>query len=221
MSFWDWSSSASGNATSSGVNIGENCPAGNMNNWGRTIMAQIRAVFSQALAPFLGASTLADARTALGVQEANARLAALSGLSGGANTLPYSTGVNSMGQTPLTAFARSLLDDGDASTARTTLGVAEITFASNSNGSVISINIGGTVYKLQWGTFTASARAQTSRTFPSAYSGTPVVIAGGASSLDTGAENNFPEVYSASTTGFVVISSRNEPTTTRWIAIGV
>lgn len=46
----------------------------------------------------------------------------LSGIVGANNTMPYFTGVGTMGRTPLTAFARSLLDDANAGAMLTTLG---------------------------------------------------------------------------------------------------
>lgn len=203
------------------MNIGEGCPAGNVNNWGRTIMAQLRAVFSQALSGFFSASTVEDARTALGAQPLHPRLTSLAGLAGGANMLAYGSGVNSMAQTALTAFARSLLDDNDAAAARSTLGVAEITAGSNGNGSWIAVNIGGSIYRLQWGTFTASANTITSRTFPVAYSGTPAVVVSGTETADPSAQDNNPAVFSVSSSGFSVASARDSSVTTRWIAIGL
>jgi hypothetical protein len=41
--FLDWSTTASDNTDIGGLNINEGCPAANMNNMGRTIMAQARA----------------------------------------------------------------------------------------------------------------------------------------------------------------------------------
>lgn len=61
--------------------------------------------------------------TALGTkQPLAAPLTALSSLATGADKMPYYNGVNTAAETPLTPFARTLLDDADAATAMTTLG---------------------------------------------------------------------------------------------------
>jgi Collagen triple helix repeat (20 copies) len=59
-------------------------------------------------------------------QPLDATLTALAGLATGANQLPYATGTDTFTQTTLTAFARTLLDDADAATARATLGVTAL-----------------------------------------------------------------------------------------------
>ena len=57
-------------------------------------------------------------------QDASAKLSALAGLSWSVDKLIYLTGAYAVATSALTAFARTLLDDADASTALSTLGVS-------------------------------------------------------------------------------------------------
>jgi hypothetical protein len=75
-----------------------------------------------------GASTAANARTNLGlaigtdVQAYNGSLQSISGLTVVTDRILYTTATNTYAATALTPFGRTLLDDGDAATARSTLG---------------------------------------------------------------------------------------------------
>ena len=66
---------------------------------------------------------LAVAFGAGGAQPYDPELAALASVVSSADMVPYFTGSQTANLTPLTPFARSLLDDADAATMRTTLGV--------------------------------------------------------------------------------------------------
>jgi len=71
-----------------------------------------------------GATTASGARTNLGAQTANAALSSISGLTTSADRMIYTTASDVYATTALTPFARTVLDDADASTALTTLGVS-------------------------------------------------------------------------------------------------
>jgi hypothetical protein len=76
-----------------------------------------------------GSTTASDARTALGLQIGvntqayDVGLESISGLTTAANKMIYTTASDTYAVTDLTAFARTILDDADADTVRTTLGL--------------------------------------------------------------------------------------------------
>ncbi len=71
------------------------------------------------------------------VQAYDATLAGLASLTTSANQTIYSTGANTFAMTTLSSFGMSLIDDADASTARTTLGLSG--FSSDGTNMTISM----------------------------------------------------------------------------------
>ncbi len=75
-------------------------------------------------------------------QPLDATLTALAAMATAANQLIYATGSDTFATTALTAFARTLLDDADAATARATLG-AQATLVANDSGVKTALNASG------------------------------------------------------------------------------
>lgn len=96
-----------------------------------------------------GAATTSGARTNLGVaigtdvQAYSDVLADFAGLTQAANKLPYFDSSTTAATTDLSSFGRSLIDDADASTARTTLGLGTMSTQAANNVAITGGTIDG------------------------------------------------------------------------------
>lgn len=79
-------------------------------------------------------------------QGLDAELTAIAGLTSAADRLPYFTGSGSASLATFTSFGRSLVDDADAATARTTLGLGTMSVQDASNVNITGGAIDGITF---------------------------------------------------------------------------
>jgi len=91
------------------------------NAFGRGLLPLASAA---AVRSYIGAGTSSFSGSYTALSSIPASIDAIDGLTPAADRIPYYTGASTGALTALTAFARTLLDDADSATARTTLGAA-------------------------------------------------------------------------------------------------
>lgn len=138
---FDWSSTPGSNTLVDGINIAEGCPAGNVNNAMRSIMALVRNTFANGLKTFLsgsaplpeanggtGQTTLAAARTAMGAAAsgANNDITALLALTTALGVAQGGTGATTAADA-LSALGISV--SGSASSGKIVIPLSGATFA--------------------------------------------------------------------------------------------
>lgn len=208
MAVSSWSTNAASNTTVGAINIAEGCPAANMNNAIREVMAQVRQ-FSDGL----GNS----------YQAKDALLTALAGLSTSANQLIYSTGVDTVAMTGLTAFARTILDDNDGAAVCATIGAVRVLSLSLANPGHIRLQVGpSSAFQVAWGmqTLGQDQTANVSYSSPFTSFSVPLVSSIAVNAVDA-KENTGYAPGSATVTGFQLRNAENSTISIPWLAVGV
>jgi hypothetical protein len=222
MALGDWSSTAASNTSVGGVNIAEGCPAAGVNNALRAIMADVAGGINlSTLATFLASSSLANARTALGVSEGTTSSNNFAALSNTANSAPLMTGADAWTTYTVSTFARTLLDDGDAATARDTLdalGLTSATFGANTIDLRLTLGNGDTLC-IVGGSGTLAGNSTTTVSFGVTFNPAPVAIVNGGST-NISNEGDVHNAGAATTTGISIANSAPSSDGYTWLAIG-
>jgi hypothetical protein len=171
-------------------------------------------------------ATASDARSTLGlvigtnVQAYDAELAAIAGLTSAADRVPYFTGSGTAALATFSSFGRSLVDDADAATARTTLGITSGTYTPTlTNVSNVDASTAYTCHYTQIGNIvTVSGRIDVDATgvgfdavirisLPIASNLTTTEDASGVIASNSGSEQGFIEADAANNTALTALGA--------------
>lgn len=223
MSVSAYSTTPSSNATISGTNIAENCPAGNVNDAIRQLMADIRAELTDAVLSITAKATVADIRTALGALQSTAAVSSIGGLTPAADKFPYYTGASAAALADLSAFIRTLLDDPDGATARGTLGAIGVSsYSLAANGYfVLTLNATDAI-TINWGTFTTGANGWSANyNFPRAFTSSCFGGVATYSTINAGAADGTSVGFRATSKTQFQLGSEDNAQSAFMIAMGV
>lgn len=214
MSVADWNTDPALNTSVGGVVIGEGCPPSNLNNMGRQIMADAKVKFNSLDSAIGGAA-----------------VAALGSLTPAADRMAYYTSPTVAAMTPLTAFARSLIDDVDAPAMAATLGMARVGAYVPGPPGYISLLFGSLKLVLQWGLATipgGSNVGEGSISFPVPFPTAPLVIIGNGDGQPNFVRKSLSVIFpNLTTTGSDFIADTGDGAQIidyghkiRWLAVG-
>lgn len=207
MSVQDWNTTAANNNAVGAINIAEGCPAANLNNAIREVMAQVKA-FSTGLG-----STY---------QAKDGALTSLAGLTGSNNKVPIFTGAETLSTITVTDFIKTLLDDNSADAACNTIGAVRVAALSLGNPGYIRFVVGGSsFFQVAWGSISVPANSALTVSYASPFNNASFPVASGTVADGTAEDNTIGVLGgTVSKTGFQAFNGYNSALSGFYIAVG-